>query len=91
MHEEGGRYTRFHLRVETDGRGLLLANASASARLSPTGVLIAKELLDGVERQQVLRDLEAGYRGVSRTTMEQDVERVDRLIKRLFPWPHPIN
>jgi hypothetical protein len=43
--EEGDTYTRFHLRVEGDGEGLLLANASASARLSAAGVLIAKELL----------------------------------------------
>ena len=83
VRQADGMYTRFHLRVEPDGRGLLLANASASARLSPTGVLIAKELLDGIEQGQVLSDLEAGYRGASRETMQKDVERVDRLIRRL--------
>ncbi|MFZ0543876.1 MAG: SPASM domain-containing protein [Candidatus Promineifilaceae bacterium] len=83
MQEAGGMYTRFHLRVEPDGRGLLLANASASAHLSQTGVLIAKELLEGVDQGQVLRDLAAGYRGASRETMLKDVERIDRLIRRL--------
>ena len=83
MREADGMYTRFHLRVEPDGRGLLLANASASATLSPTGVLVAKELLDGVEPGQVLQDLAASYWGASRETMKADVERVDRLIRRL--------
>ncbi len=83
MRETDGMYTRFHLRVEPDGRGLLLANASASARLSPTGVLIAKELLDGIGQEQVLHDLEANFRGASNETMAQDVERVGRLINRL--------
>lgn len=83
MREADGRYTRFHLRVEPDGRGLLLANASASARLSPTGVFIVKALLDGLDQGQVLRELEAGYRGASHETMRKDIERVDRLIRRL--------
>ena len=78
-----GMYTRFHLRVEPDGRGLLLANASASARLSPTGVLIAKGLLDGLGHEQVLRDLEANFRGASNQTMAGDVARVNELIERL--------
>lgn len=83
MREAGGMYTRFHLRVEPDGRGLLLANATSSARLSPTGVFIAKALLDEVEPDQVLQDLVASYQGASRETMRQDVERVDRLIRLL--------
>jgi radical SAM protein with 4Fe4S-binding SPASM domain len=83
MREAGGNYTRFHLRVEPDGRGLLLANASASARLSPTGVLIAKGLLDGDTSGKVLEDLFNSYRGASREEMQRDVERVDHLIRRL--------
>jgi radical SAM protein with 4Fe4S-binding SPASM domain len=76
-------YTRFHLRVEPDGRGLLLANASASARLSPSGVLIAKRLLDGRGEEQVLDELDATFRGASNETMAEDVARVNRLIERL--------
>jgi hypothetical protein len=83
MQAAGGNYTRFQLRVEPDGRGLLLANASASARMSPTGVSIAKALLDGIEPDQVLQNLTASYRGASREEMEQDVNRVNHLIRRL--------
>ena len=47
MREARGTYTRFYLRVEPDGRGLLLANATAAARLNQSGVIIAKGLFDG--------------------------------------------
>ena len=40
--ESEATYTRFHLRVDLDGSGMLLVNATAGARLSPTGVIIAK-------------------------------------------------
>ena len=33
MKEADGMFTRFHLRVDPDGRGMLLANATAAARL----------------------------------------------------------
>jgi hypothetical protein len=42
MQEADGIYTRFHLRVELDGTGMLIANATAAARLSPSGVIITK-------------------------------------------------
>ena len=45
--DDSGTYTRFHLRVDPDGQGYLLVNATIGARLSPSGALIAKELLDG--------------------------------------------
>jgi radical SAM protein with 4Fe4S-binding SPASM domain len=47
IREHDGRAVRYHLRIEPDGSGLLLANATAALRLSPTGVVIAHGLLDG--------------------------------------------
>ena len=32
LHDENGAITRFHLRVEPDGQGMLLATAAAAAR-----------------------------------------------------------
>ena len=57
MQEADGMYTRFHLRVERDGTGMLIANATAAARLSPSGVVITKGLLDGKDVATVLSDL----------------------------------
>jgi radical SAM protein with 4Fe4S-binding SPASM domain len=76
-------YTRFHLRVEPDGRGLLLANATAAVRLSPTGVLIAKRLLDDAPEQNILRDLKANFTGATQEMMQRDLERVAGLIANL--------
>ena len=81
--ESDGTYTRFHLRVEPDGQGMLLANATAAARLSPTGVIMAKELLDGRSPDTVLKDIKKGYRGADSDTIQADVARVSGLINTL--------
>ena len=47
--EVEGAAALFHLRVDSAGDGLLLANAAAVARLTASGVLIAKGLLEAVE------------------------------------------
>ena len=81
--EADGTYTRFHLRVEPDGQGMLLANASAAARLSPTGVMMAYELLNGRSPDTVLHTIKAGYKGADSETIQADVARVSGLINSL--------
>lgn len=83
MQEAAGLYTRFHLRVERDGSGMLIANAAAAARLSPTGVLIAKGLLDGKSADTVLQDLVANFRGATVDMMRADIAKVDALITQI--------
>jgi radical SAM protein with 4Fe4S-binding SPASM domain len=83
MCEAEGTYTRFHLRVELDGSGMLLANATAAARLSPAGVVMAKSLLEEESEGAIERDLLARFRGVSRQVMRGDLERVKDLIDDL--------
>lgn len=83
MRQADGTYTRFHLRVEPDGSGMLLANATAAARLSPSGVLIAKGLLDGEDEAMILRNLAARFQGATRGTMRSDLLRVKALIEEL--------
>ncbi|HSH02758.1 MAG TPA: SPASM domain-containing protein [Anaerolineae bacterium] len=77
-----GAYTRFHLRVEADGQGLLLANAAAAARLAPTGTLIAKYLLEGLGENDVLGKLQSRFQG-GVAEMLGDIKRVEEIIKRL--------
>jgi len=78
-----GAYTRFHLRIDPDGRGLLLANASAALHLSPSGVVIAKGLLDDLDENAILERLKATFYGASEETMTRDLERVSAFIERL--------
>ncbi|MEJ5309186.1 MAG: SPASM domain-containing protein [Anaerolineae bacterium] len=84
MQEAEGLYTRFHLRVERDGSGMLIANAAAAARLSPTGVLIAKDLLDGKHEDAILQDLAAHFRGASEAMMRADIAQVNALIQQII-------
>ncbi len=83
MREQDGAFTRFHLRVEPDGYGMLIANATAAARLSPSGVVIAKELLDGDDEAKITVELGARFRGASRNQLRVDLKQVQTLIHEL--------
>ncbi|MGD2048768.1 MAG: hypothetical protein PVH03_04710, partial [Chloroflexota bacterium] len=80
MREANGTFTRFHLRVETDGRGMLLANATAAARLSSSGVMMAKGLLDKKSDDQIIQQIKQNFRGASSEEMQTDLERVGALL-----------
>lgn len=78
-----GALSRFHLRVEPDGHGLLIANASLAARLSPAGVLMAHGILNGQADETILRTLAQTFRGVGRYDQERDLLQVRALITDL--------
>jgi len=82
--EEDGLVGRYHLRVERDGSGLLLANAKASCLLSVTGVLAAKLLLEGQPQKKVVRVLERNYRGADSAKLKQDVEEVAQTLWQMI-------
>jgi len=83
MNDADGAHTRFHLRVEPDGRGLLIANASAAARLNQTGVIIAKGILDKDSDEDILQTLKKHFRGGSNELMQNDLELVSSFIANL--------
>lgn len=83
MRENDGMYTRFHLRVEPDGRGMLIANATAAARLSPTGVVIAKAWLEGADEARIVAQVRTYFRGASPDQIKADVSSVRQLIHQL--------
>ncbi len=87
MQETDGMYSRFHLRVDRDGSGLLMANAAATARLSTTGVMIAKDLLDGKDENAILQDLTQNFKGTTKTMMRADIDKINNLITELVN-PH---
>ncbi|MBM3500048.1 MAG: hypothetical protein FJX74_15415 [Armatimonadetes bacterium] len=75
---------RLHLRVDPDGSGLLMANASQAAHLSPVGVVMAQAALEGLDDTQIIarvQELFAGG-GVAQTT--RDVEGVRKLLDDLL-------
>jgi radical SAM protein with 4Fe4S-binding SPASM domain len=81
--EEDGQYTRFHLRVEPDGRGMLLANATLAARLSPSGVFIARGILDGRPNAAIEQDILKQFSGATSEWVQRDLRLVTGLINSL--------
>jgi radical SAM protein with 4Fe4S-binding SPASM domain len=81
--EAGGNVTRFHLRVDEDGSGLLLANASVAARLSASGVMIAKGLLDAKSPDQIRGEIGKQFRGVDESRLNEDLGKVGEFIETL--------
>ena len=60
-----------------------MANASAAARLRPSGVVIAKALLEGWPAAAVAGRLTDAFRGVTPPQAAADVEQVRRIIAEL--------
>ncbi len=80
--EVDGRVVRYHLRVEADGSGALIANASAVARLSPSGVALAYALLRDRPRE-AHRRAQRGFRGASPERVEEDLRRLREVLDEL--------
>jgi radical SAM protein with 4Fe4S-binding SPASM domain len=83
MRQADGATARFHLRVDAGGGGILLANAACAARLHPSGVLIAKALLEGLDEHAIMEHLKKTFRGVTSQQAAADVKQVLSLIASL--------
>jgi radical SAM protein with 4Fe4S-binding SPASM domain len=81
--DDSGTYTRFHLRIDPDGQGYLLANATVAARLSPSGAMIAKGLLDGNSTQEIEAMVKKSFRGAANVKLEIDIKQVAKIISDL--------
>ena len=77
------RTARYHLRVDPDGGGLLVVNATACAHLTPSGALIADRLLQGQSEDAVLQALAQSFDGVAPEQQRQDVAQVQALLAEL--------
>ena len=62
---------RLHLRVEGDGRGLLVVNAATVLHLNQTATEYARLLIQGVHEEEAARTMARRYR-VSRATARAD-------------------
>jgi len=78
---EFGR-SRIHLRIDPDGSGLLLVNASRVIHLNPTAALMSKFILDDVEPQKVIHSIQRTYR-VTSSQVSSDYEQLKTQISEL--------
>ncbi|MHB8900203.1 MAG: hypothetical protein ACYC6Y_15750 [Thermoguttaceae bacterium] len=83
LRQVDGANTRFHLRVDSGGGGVLLANATAAVRLRPAGTMIAKALLDGRGDADILATLRDTFRGVSERQAVADIHHVRSILANL--------
>lgn len=83
-----GTTARFHLRINTSGSGLLLANAASAVRLHPSGVMIAKGILDGENEEAIVKSLIRVFRGVTRQQALVDFKQVQSLIASMEKPSH---
>ncbi len=81
--EHDGQVSRLHLRVDPDGSGVLIANAAAGARLTPSGVLMAARLLEGKDDHAITTELREHFSGLGQTVGE-DIAAVRALINELI-------
>lgn len=77
-----GERTRLHLRVESDGRSLLVVNANQVVHLNPTATAMAWLALEGVPEAQALERLARTYR-VPRSQLRTDWLQVQARIEAL--------
>ena len=77
-----GERTRLHLRVEADGRGLLVVNANQVVHLNPTATAMAWLALEGVPEAQALERLARTYR-VPRAQLRTDWLQIQAQIEAL--------
>ncbi len=59
--EENGSKTRLHLRIEGDGRGLLMVNANRAFHLNPSAALMAYLRLEGTPDSAAVRVLRRSF------------------------------
>ena len=77
---------RYHLRVDTDGSGILIANAAAVCRLSPTGVVISEGLLENTSENAIRKRIAKLFTNVESTVVDKDIDEVKRTIEDMaFP------
>jgi radical SAM protein with 4Fe4S-binding SPASM domain len=80
--EQNGDKARLHLRVESDGRGLLLVNASRAYHLNPTATFMAYLALSDTPEVSAVTAITRQYH-VSQTQARQDFQSIQFQVKEL--------
>jgi radical SAM protein with 4Fe4S-binding SPASM domain len=83
--QSGQEKARMHLRVDADGSGVLMVNASRIYHFNPTAAAMAYWALNQTDHQQAVNNLSRCY-NVDHTTAEQDYSQFEQQIERIV---HP--
>ncbi len=75
--------SRAHLRIESDGSGVLFVDVSDVIHLNPSAAEFAKWALDGVEREQAEVRMIARHGRAQRAVWIQDLDSVYTMVARL--------
>lgn len=62
VRETEAEKARIHLRIDPDGHGTLIVNASSVMHLNPTATLMAYLVLEGIDEKQAIKAIQKEYR-----------------------------
>jgi radical SAM protein with 4Fe4S-binding SPASM domain len=82
--EDGDEKSRLHLRLDPDGHGTLIVNASRILHLNPTAALMAFLVLEGVSADQAVHAIRSRYRvgaAQARSDLEEINAQLDELVR----------
>jgi radical SAM protein with 4Fe4S-binding SPASM domain len=83
LRANGDEKSRVHLRVDPDGTGTLIVNASSVMRLNPTAALMAWLILEGKTKEESVRALTSQY-SVSKTQAAADLATFNLQLENLI-------
>ncbi|MBN2474939.1 MAG: radical SAM protein [Pirellulales bacterium] len=82
VYPPGGR-RRIHLRIESDGSGVLLVDVTDAIHLNPTAALMARLALEKVPADRAAVVLRAHFRGVEPALLRRQSARIYALVEHL--------
>ena len=82
-YQENGERSRVHLRLDPDGSGLLVVNASRIMHLNPTAAQMALHILRKTPREKALQALAKSY-AVSKNQLSTDYAQITYQINELI-------
>ena len=78
-----GGTRRIHLRIDHDGSGVLIVDATNAIHLNPSAAIIAKFALDGLPRNRVVSALNIQFRRVKNSEVQRHIDGIYTLVQHL--------
>jgi radical SAM protein with 4Fe4S-binding SPASM domain len=83
LRQENGDRAHLHLRVESDGAGLLLINANRAIHLNPTATMMIWMLLEEKDEQDIISSIRKRF-NVKRQRAESDLQEIQWQLEELI-------
>jgi radical SAM protein with 4Fe4S-binding SPASM domain len=80
---QDGEHSRIHLRVDPDGSGILIVNASRIMHLNPTAAFMTRLALEEVPEPKAVRAIQHRYH-VNRTDAQHDYQTINMQLDSLI-------